>query len=58
MSPSLVNKPSFKLRSASYNETLQEVKSIRNDCSSGNDNIPISLVKLVAVKMSHHHSHI
>ena len=47
VSPS-VNKPSFKLRSVSYKETLQEVKSIRNDCSTGNDNIPISLVKLVA----------
>ena len=47
MSPSLVNKSSFKLRTASYKETLQEVKSIRNDCSTGNDNIPVSLVKLV-----------
>ena len=48
MSPSLVNKSSFKLRTASYKEILQEVKSIRNDCSTGNDNIPVSLVKLVA----------
>ena len=48
MAPSSVNKPSFKLRPVSYKETLQEVKSIRNDCSTGNDNIPISLVKLVA----------
>ena len=48
ISPSLVKKPSFKLRSVSYKETLEEVKSIRNDCSTGNDNIPISLVKLVA----------
>ena len=52
MSPSSVNKPSFKLRSASYKETLQEVKSIRNDCSTGNDNIPISLVKLVAANIA------
>ena len=48
MSPSSVNIPSFKLRPVSYKETLQEVKSIRNDWSTGNDNIPISLVKLVA----------
>ena len=48
MSPSSVNMPSFKLRSASYKETLQEVKSIRNDCCTGNDNTPISLVRLVA----------
>ena len=48
MAPSSVNKPSFKLRPVSYKETLQEVKSIRNDCSTGKDNIPISLVKLVA----------
>ena len=48
MSPSLVNKSSFKLRTASYKETLQEVKSIRNDCSTGSDNIPVSLVKLIA----------
>ena len=48
MSPSSVNKPSFKLRSVSYKETLQEVKFIRNDCSTGNDNISVSLVKLVA----------
>ena len=48
MSPSLVNKPSFKLRSISYKETLQEVKRIRNDRSTGNDNISISLVKLVS----------
>ena len=47
MSLSLVNKSSFKLRTASYKEALQEVKSIRNDCSTGNDNIPVSLVKLV-----------
>ena len=30
------------------NLSLQEVKRIRNDCSTGNDNIPISLVMLVA----------
>ena len=48
MSPSSVNKPSFKLRSVSYKETLQKVKRIRNGCSVGNDNMPISLVKLVA----------
>ena len=47
MSPSLANKPSFKLPSVSYKETLQEVKSMRIDCSTGNDNIPISLVKKV-----------
>ena len=47
MSPSSVNKPSFKLRSVSYKETLQEVKFIRNDCSTGNDDISVSLVKLV-----------
>ena len=52
ISPSLVKKPSFKLRSVSYKETLEEVKSIRNDCSTGNDNIRISLVKLVAGNIS------
>ena len=30
------------------NLSLQEVKRILNDCSTGNDNIPISLVMLVA----------
>ena len=30
------------------NLSLQEVKRIRNDCSTGNDNIPISLVMLIA----------
>ena len=48
MSPSSVNKPSFKLRFVSYKGTLQEIKNIRKDCSTGNDNIPISLVQLVA----------
>ena len=48
MSPSSVNKPSFKLRSVSYKGTLQEVKSRRKDCSSDNENIPINLVQLVA----------
>ena len=48
MSPSSVNKSSFNLRSVSYKGTLQDVKSIRNDCSTGNDNVPITLVKLVA----------
>ena len=48
MSPSSVNKPSFKLRFVSYKGTLQEIKSIRKDCSTDNDNIPISLVQLVA----------
>ena len=45
MSPSSVNR--FKLRSYLIKK-LQEVKSISNDCSTGNDNIPISMVKLVA----------
>ena len=35
MAPSSVNKPCFKLRPVSYKETLQEVKSKRNDCSTG-----------------------
>ena len=48
MAPSSLNKPTFKLRPVSYKETLPEVKSIRNESYTGNDNIPISLVKLVA----------
>ena len=38
----------FELQTANSNEVLKIIKSLRNDCSTGYDNIPIFLIKSVA----------
>ena len=46
---SLTNNPnSFKLRKATYDEVLKCLKLLRNDCSTGYDNMQVSLIKPVA----------
>ena len=39
---------SFKLQKVTYNDILKCLKSLRNDCSTGYDNIPVSFIKPVA----------
>ena len=36
------------LRLVTYQEVLHEIKSLRSDCSTGHDQIPVKLIKLVA----------
>ena len=38
----------FKLQKVTYDQVVGEIRSIRNDCSTGADNIPIDIMKLVA----------
>ena len=38
----------FKLSCVSYEEVLREIRSLRDDCSTGPDNIPTSVLKLVS----------
>ena len=46
---SLKNKSnSFKLRLVTPTEVNKCIKTVRNDCSTGYNNIPVSLIKLVA----------
>ena len=42
------NKDSFVLKTVTYQQVLNEINSIRNDCSSGCDNLPINLLKPLA----------
>ena len=39
---------SFKLQKVTYNDILKSLKSLRSECSTGYDNIPISFIKPVA----------
>ena len=39
------NHDSFKLQKVTYNDVLKSFKSLRNDCSTGYDNIPVSFIK-------------
>ena len=39
---------SFNLRSVTFQEVLNELKSLRSDCSTGLDQIPVKYVKLAA----------
>ena len=46
---SLTSSPdSFKLQKVTYNDTVKSLKSLRNDCSTGYDNIPVSFIKPIA----------
>ena len=36
---------SFKLQKVTYNDIVKSLKSLRNDCSTGYDNIPVSFIK-------------
>ena len=38
----------FKLSCVTYEEVLREIRSLKDDCSSGPDNIPTSILKLVS----------
>ena len=42
------NKDSFVLKTVTYQQVLNEINSIRNDCSTGCDNLPINLLKPLA----------
>ena len=42
------NKDSFVLKTVTYQQVLNEINSIRNDSSSGCDNLPINLLKPLA----------
>ena len=39
---------SFKLQKVTYNDVLKSLESLRNDCSTGYDNIPVSFIKPIA----------
>ena len=39
---------SFKLQKVTYNDVLKSLKSLRNDYSTGYDNIPVSFIKPIA----------
>ena len=39
---------SFKLQKATYNDIVKSLKSLRNDCSTGYDNIQVSSIKPIA----------
>ena len=39
---------SFKVQKVTYNDVLNSLKSLRNDCSTGCDNIPVSFIKPIA----------
>ena len=39
---------SFKLQKVTYNDVLKSLKPLRNDCSTGYDNIPVSFIKPIA----------
>ena len=39
---------SFKLQKATYNDIVKSLKSLRNDCSTGHDNIQVSFIKPIA----------
>ena len=43
---SLTSSPDgFKLQKVTYNDIVKSLKSLRNDCSTGYDNIPVSFIK-------------
>ena len=42
------SKNNFKLSHVTYGEVLREIRSLRGDCSTGPDNIPASILKLVS----------
>ena len=39
---------SFKLQKVTYNDIVKSLKSLRNDCSTGYDNIQVSFIKPIA----------
>ena len=39
---------SFKLQKVTYNDVLKSLESLRNYCSTGYDNIPVSFIKPTA----------
>ena len=46
------NQDQFYLQKVNYNQVLHEIKSIRSHCSTGAYNIPINLIKIVAVDIA------
>ncbi|XP_057299344.1 uncharacterized protein LOC130629967 [Hydractinia symbiolongicarpus] len=42
------NEQSFKIQHTTYNEINKILKNLKNDCSSGHDNIPIRFIKPVS----------
>ena len=39
---------SFKLQKVTYNDVLKSLESLRNDCSTGYGNIPVSFIKPIS----------
>ena len=39
---------SFNLPEVTYNDVLKSLKTLRNNCSTGDDNIPVSFIKPIA----------
>ena len=48
----------FNFKHVTRDQVLKELKSIRNDCSSGYDNLPISLIKPIACHLGSPLTHI
>ena len=43
---------SCHLRSVTYQEMLNKITSLRSDCSTGHDQIPVQFIKLVAEEIA------
>ena len=54
--PNTENQFNFQL--VTYEQVLKELKSIRNDCSSAYDHLPVSLVKPIASHLASPITHI
>jgi hypothetical protein len=52
------NNTNFCIEKATYHQVLREIKSLRNDCSTGFDQIPINILKLVAESIASPLTHI
>lgn len=48
----------FNFQLVSHEQVLKELKSIRNDCSSGYDHLPVSLIKPIASNLASPLTHI
>ena len=56
--PSDCNASTFNLRLVTYNEVINNLKSLRSDCSTGSDQIPVKFLKLVVVLIASPLTHI
>jgi len=51
--PNVDIETSFQLKHTNYTEVVKLIRELRNDCSSGYDNIPVKFVKPVAEEINH-----